>query len=69
MTEGFSLLTVHSLLLGKQIFSISGWCSATLMLDTFRQFGRNVGENAFRQDSDSQVQYKRNETEQHPETR
>ena len=33
------------------------------MLDIFGQFGRNLGENAIRQNTDFQLQYKLNETE------
>ena len=39
------VLTVRTVLLGKQHINISEWCSATFIVDVFDQFGGNLGEN------------------------
>ena len=47
-------LPVHSHLLGRQL-GISGWCSATFILDIFGKFRRNLSQNAVGQNSDFQL--------------
>ena len=58
------LLTVHSSLLGKQHISISGWCSATFILESCLSIWE---KNFIVQNSNFQLQYKLNKKEHHPE--
>ena len=67
MSYDHHFLTVHCPFLGKQHIQVSGWCSATFILEICGQFGRNLRENAIGQNSDFQQQYKLNEIEHHPE--